>query len=452
MYLHSDGQGGDSLRSAPSPPSVLSVDPPLDLADVLGWLREEVKWPEGFVPDRATLRRFWSGRAARISFEIMVTQASDPTGPRCVLQGVRGKFPKGRRPFKVPRFCGTACRFLRVSSDRLGIWMCSGDCDPYLPAVRDFLDTDRLPTALKRTAAADWLHLDRGDDRLSARLAAHRVARRAVVCVDSRDGDSSRGVFIKTFCRPVPAEQVGSYQAVAAELCRHSKGAIQTPRILDSYTVGRSGVLISERITPEAVPLGESAEDTRMAARLLAALHAIRIPIEKRHSAQGEVETVQRWLAGLRITGRPESDRLCELSEAINDCAVTLPPACSTVVHRDYHRGQVLRRGDLAWLLDLDTLALGDGEVDLSTFAAHLVMDSTIEGLGRREVMERLTLFLGSYVAGGGTIDDERLGFYMLCALSRLGALHLLRGQPRRVIDALWGLAEEVLRGNRPWR
>ena len=210
--------------------------------------------------------------------------------------------------------------------------------------------------------------------------------------------------------------------------------------------------MITERVSPLVQQLGESQADVRLAARMLAALHAIDVPLKRTHSTQGEVETVDRWLAGLRITGRAESRRLHRLSETIHKRAATLPAARSTLVHRDYHRAQVLRGPDTAWLLDLDTLSIGDQEVDLSTFAAHLAMDSTIAGVQQCDITQRLAFFLEAYLAEGGVFDDERLSFYLLCALSRLGALHLLRGQPPRVIEALWTMAEDVARGAKPWR
>lgn len=454
MYLHSNGKSGDiddaqMISSAST--TVLSVDPYLDIDDLLCWLRDDVNWPDGLVPRRATLRRFWAGRRERISFEITLTLAQAAIQRTCVLQGIRAKFPKGGRRSHAPYFHHDGCRSLCVVNDKLGVWMCSADCDPFLPAVRDLLDADRLPAALHGTDAADWLQLSRPGAELSARVAAHRVAKRGVVCIESRHGDPSRGVFAKVFRRPVQAEQIESYRAVAAHLCHSSEGAFQSPRILDSYTVGSSGVMIAERVEAPAAQLGESQEDIRLAARLLAALHAIDVPLKKAHSTQNEVETVERWLAGLRITGRAESARFRQLSEAILKRAATLPLARSTIVHRDYHRAQVLRGQDTVWLLDLDTLSRGDQEVDLSTFAAHLVLDSTIAGGQHCDVTRLLALFLEAYVAEGGVFDDQRLSFYLLCALSRLGALHLLRGQPPLVIEALWTMAEDVVLGVKPW-
>lgn len=444
MYRESTEQANAAHRPAVAP-TILSVEPNLDVPSILRWLRDSVSWPGGLSPEHARLRRFWAGRNGRISFELEIAFGSGSGRRICTLQGMRGAPPKMKLRPHAPSFDRNGCRGYLASSDALGIWMCSSDRDPYLPAVVGFLDVARLPASLNGTAAADYLGVGDLGARFDVRLSAHRITKRCAMAIERRSPDSMRGTFIKTFRRPVVPGQIAAYRAVAEALCNTSDGTIQTPRVLDCYRVESSGVMITEHVPAPAAELGRSRTDTHSAAHLLASLHAIRTPVSKTHNARNEIDTVHRWLVGLESTGRTEAGRVSGMLDTLRERSETLPPARATVVHRDFHRAQVLRSEGGIWLLDLDTLSQGDQEVDLAAFMAHLLMDATRSGAVESDTIQEMKAFLREYRARGGSIDDQRLKFYLPCALCRLGALHLLRGQSRRVIEALWANAEHLL-------
>jgi aminoglycoside phosphotransferase (APT) family kinase protein len=95
----------------------------------------------------------------------------------------------------------------------------------------------------------------------------------------------------------------------------------------------------------------------------------------------------------------------------------------ATVVHGDYHLGQLLLEEDprTPWLLDLDDLALGPRESDLGNFAAHLATTPGVYGdCSMQKFSAALAASRDAYQGAGGRTTDMRL-------LLAQGAVALLR-------------------------
>lgn len=69
----------------------------------------------------------------------------------------------------------------------------------------------------------------------------------------------------------------------------------------------------------------------------------------------------------------PELDaRMARVAEAVEQTAVLMPRAPQTVIHGDYHAGQVWFDGPRAVLFDFDEFTLGDAMEDLAAFVSRL--------------------------------------------------------------------------------
>lgn len=233
------------------------------------------------------------------------------------------------------------------------------------------------------------------------RLVAHRPERRAVV-------ETPAG-FLKLVRRSRHAEVLDRARTAAA------------------LGLGAPGVLAAdaERGTVLTAPLPGtpliellSSGDTGVCTRVgqaLARLHRTDVPAGlAEHGPDQELRVVARWtgLGDQYGLPQPESD------------SVRLPALRRrTLIHRDFHDGQLLVDRDRIGVLDFDLMAVGDPALDLANFLAHLEL---------RGAQGRLC---DPYTAIGATLDGYRpdgavlaaLPGYLAAARIRLRAVYAFR-------------------------
>jgi hypothetical protein len=288
-----------------------------------------------------------------------------------------------------------------------------------------------------------WLAPNGRSDGLTSELLAWRAGRRALVRV--RTGSkNSRGVCVKVFRRLMDSRGQTLHENLAAHFARRSGGLIQLADILD-VRADSSSVITRE--IEDARSLTGTPADVAAAARTLVCLHSAPLRLQDRHTPRDELQTVCRWLRALRAASEPAHRRLRSDVRRLVALLYRIDSAAACPVHRDFYAAQLLRRGETVWLTDLDTLADGDAEVDVATFAAHLALDALLAGEGLASAGEAVAGFVAEYRAWGGTIDVRRLNFYLGSALLRLGALHGARGRPAGIVDSLWSMADDRIRG-----
>ena len=202
----------------------------------------------------------------------------------------------------------------------------------------------------KLTALAELL------TRPRHRLVAHRPERRAVIRMDDR--------FLK-LVRP------GRQATLALRARMAEQIGLRVPRVIAEDPA--MGSLITQALPGRPLTellVGASAiEACRAAGRSLAALHATAIPTEspdvglELHGPTAELAVLDRWCRHARDhdlwTGPVEVPRLSQ-------------PVRWSLVHRDFHDGQLIMDGDRVGILDFDLLAIGDPALDLANFLAHL--------------------------------------------------------------------------------
>ncbi|MFQ5415049.1 MAG: phosphotransferase family protein, partial [Phycisphaerae bacterium] len=328
------------------------------------------------------------------------------------------------------------------------MWVCTPDRDRKLRGVRVVLDPDRLGERLTGTATA--LHLRwRGEDTgLRCRVAAYRATRRCVVRVSTVADGEIRRAYVKVFRRPVERSAVEAIARLAQSLEAGGRPTVVVPRILDvmaeEHAVSWAGV------PSGAEALTSSREDTEAAACVLARLHGTALRPTQRHVALDDVSTADRWRRVVGWVSPDDGDRYGALVDRLADRMKGLGDDGLTPVHRDFYHAQLLRTGDRLWLVDFDTMALGHPEVDVATLAAHVILDRLAAGDAVASVLTCIGHLASAYRGAGGRLSSRRLGFYVPCALARLGAIHLPRPCPHEVVSALWALADGHMSG--AWR
>ncbi len=176
------------------------------------------------------------------------------------------------------------------------------------------------------------------------------------------------------------------------------------------------------------------------AARALGALHAVTgIDLDRAFTASDEADLVSDWS---RFTGVLFPVLRPRLEHAERKIRATMPAAAesSAVLHRDFHDKQVLcREGRASALLDMDTAASGDRELDVANFSAHLRLRSIQHGRGD-DYRALDSAFTDAYP---GRLDSKRLGWYRTTTLVRLACSYALRPQWRDVATSVLELASE---------
>ncbi len=438
----------DRTQSTGTPSGRPDLPMAIDTAAITTWLRDRVVWPSGASLESIRLGRFWTSRRDCGTFELALTVASGHSDLSLTLQG--GFLPpvSPGRTHDHATITPVGLFGLRLVSTELGLWFCSPDRDRKLRSAAKLMDGPRAAELLEQagvlgTEAHSSTPL--ATRAVGSRLVNYRVHRRCVARVWLGDPWCCGAYYLKAFRRPPTADRVAFLVDLAGRVETCSGGRVGLSRIVALLPDER--VLVTAEISHGAVPIGSTCEDLAAAAVALVTLHATDAPaLLDDHTPAHEVHTVARWLDALPLLGY-ESRRgeLTRLTGALRQRADDLPLASRTLIHRDFHHGQLRRDGDRVWLFDSDTLCVGDAEQDVAVFIAHHVLADLTERRTFEIEATAVNTFLDEYRSHGGRIDADRLGFYLSAALLRLGAIHLARGLPGKLVERMWSGADRLL-------
>lgn len=163
-------------------------------------------------------------------------------------------------------------------------------------------------------------------------------------------------------------------------------------------------------VTDGSLPVHDAAEEAAVVQDAIDRVANGRIDAETKHEHERTARRVLACLAVKRHGALPNADRRPRL------------------VHRDLYPDQVLVSDDRSALVDLDEVAVGEPELDLGNFTAHL----TLGGLQRNGAIgasaAHSSAFLRAY-HGAREIARHRLAVYEAGALVRLASLERLASQ-----------------------
>jgi hypothetical protein len=339
----------------------------------------------------------------------------------------------GRREWTVLQVPGgTLPRRLRRRVDRgelrrldsLGGIVLPPAGDPELP-ITDLLDGDLAAIRLRR-----WLGGVGPARRLNARSRGYKPLRRMTVEYRCEDGDGGGGA--RLFGKALRPRDLARVEATWAALAGSPAAAcLALPRaVVRSWNMllsdPRPGTALDRLIPGPAAVRGVA-----LAGEALAGLHGGGVTLPQRHPRRRESETLDSWL---RCAARACPEMAARLDAARRYLARLGgrprlgPPVPS---HRDYHPGQLLVAPQGASILDLDTAAMAEPELDAGNFLAHLDLFE----LERRSVptAELGRVFRSAYERRSGRrLDSRRLLWYRAGAVLRLACVYRFR--PRGAI------------------
>ena len=112
--------------------------------------------------------------------------------------------------------------------------------------------------------------------------------------------------------------------------------------------------------------------------------------------------------------------------------------------HRDYHPGQLLLAPEGVTLLDLDTAAMAERELDAGNFLAHLdLFELARRSVPRAELCE--TFRVAYERRSARRLDSRRLLWYRACALLRLACVYRFRPRGAVLGSLLTGRCLDLL-------
>ncbi len=298
--------------------------------------------------------------------------------------------------------------------------------DPYLPDLERVLDPRTAVRAL-----APWLPQGADGTRaLQPRALRYKPLRRCVIeyRVESGEGPPA-SLFCKTQRASNDVETRKIHLAIQRRLpsgnrlrIAHPIGSVDDWNMLVwSTATGRPVV--------DLVGQESSQRSLDLVAGALAELHRCAVKFSRDHTRTDELDTLGRWVRVAAASYPAIARDLIAAYTIVVQASPQVPLGRLVPSHRDFHQGQLLLGDNQAVLLDLDTAAMSEAELDVGNFLAHLRSDSGETATLR---YARLAAVFRSAYAGetGLQLDPQRLAWYEASSLLRLACVHSFR--PRR--------------------
>ena len=398
----------------------------VDAGQVLTALREaEIVGPE---PRSLALDRAWPWRGDGVC--ALYLDRRRPVGRRewVVLQAPAAQLPRRLRRAAAP----SGPRFLAS----LGAVVVPPAGDPELP-VAELLDGDRAARRLGRRLGGNPAR------RLRARPRGYKPLRRLMVEY-RREGDGA-GPAGRLFGKALRPRDLPRVEATCSAL---AQSAAASDLALPRGVVRRwSMLLFAPRPgtgLDRLVPGPAAARGVAVAGETLAALHGGRARLPASHPRRREIETLDRWL-GCAGRACPEMwGRLDAARRRLARVGGSPPLGRPVPSHRDFHPGQLLLAPEGVTVLDLDTAAMAERELDAGNFLAHLDLFE----LARRSVprAELCQAFCAAYERRAGRrLDARRLLWYRAGALLRLACVYRFRPRGAVLGSLLTGRCLDLL-------
>ncbi len=290
---------------------------------------------------------------------------------------------------------------------------------------------------------------------LRARLISYKPMRRAVVRYRDRSG--KRIAYVKHL-RDGSAARLAERHAVLGDWAR-TVGTFEVARLTDLALRPDTLTWSPAAGRPLARALASSPQRSDVlldrVGRAIGGFHLCPVGLSTRHTREDELETLDRWIAvAAPLLACPKALR--EAAARLRRHSHRLDRHRGVVSHRDLHDAQILVNENTLTLLDIDTCALAEPELDLGNLLAHL---DHLDGRQASVAFEEALVAAYSEVAGS-VPDRRRLRWYRAAAAIRIACVHACRGGS--VEDfARWagdqtrslGSAEGTSgRGAEPWR
>ncbi len=297
----------------------------------------------------------------------------------------------------------------------------------------------RLPALAECIRPASLRRLLPDDTIIDAETLAYRPGMRALLRYTTR----SRGTVFGKVAHERQPRQYLEPLIRAGDAARRQGSTLRVPRVL-AYAphlgLGLIEALDGDTLHSRLLRNEATSACLRRSAMGLRQLHQLYIEGDvRRHAPEDELALLRGWTDLVEALGCAGG---ASRREAWHELAAAAPsPAAENVpVHRDYYDKQVLLAPEQTALLDLDTLARGDAEIDLGNFTAHLFLRG-VQWQRGEAMQDAAATFLAAYP---GPIDGVRLHWYRRSTLLRLSCVYALRPNGEAIVQALLAEVQAV--------
>lgn len=341
------------------------------------------------------------GRTRAQLVSVKVLRGDDPaeTEPDGLVRRYRGL----RERSGMARTLPLSTPWLRIPSAQLLVY--AFPLDPALPSLLDIMDPRAMREALHRAWQPRGVRVRRVHvDSLSYTPEARAALRFEVLCENRETGlPELRRLVGKLHGRRTAARLFAGHWAV----WRGSLGRVSIAPPVGYVAVSQLSLqeFIEGRRMSDLAGSANFAGLAREAARSLAHIHSLALPLLAQRGTDKELSSVQRWIGILARLRPTQADRLGGLEERLRRELAGRIRVTGTV-HADFHLANVLVGHHGVTLIDWDQAAHGDPMVDVARVLASLRVASlrvhgTLDGF--TDAGEE---FLRTYLERTG--DDER--------------------------------------------
>jgi hypothetical protein len=302
----------------------------------------------------------------------------------------------------------------------------------------------------------------------------HYSRRRCVLRYETEDAREDRGPGERSLVYgKVAADERGAVADMAMRrlrgqiLCHRRPNSFRVPASLGYHrdlrlllleampgTAGVKGLLRAHERSQKATEAGLTLESAvRVCGSVAVALHRSEIELGPRRTAGGEMARLRADIAAVRRISPQLGSRLEAWLSTAEDRLAGSPALPRSLCHGDFRHSQILFEGELATLLDFDTVCQAEPALDLGHFLAYLklailkarVADARGIEAGADELCE---VFLDRYLRGRGRLGlgeghvRRRIAAYETLSLLRLALHGWQKFKPHRLGAALTLLEE----------
>jgi len=387
----------------------------IEPASVMRIIRQVGVTPKGWKIQRIAVARVFPAKSAGFGAQYGLTLTDGDQ----VIQGAvfvsslsdHARTTGSVAPLTLDRRGALPLSGLLVPLEDYGMTLHTPDMDPLLPGVCEAISPALMAPRLKMKRP------------LQCRVLSYRPGRRCTIAYS--EARSPRGAVVGKLYRHRRDARASSIQTRIRKTLESHDSALHVPRIV--RRIPELNMTVSQRVPPAGRPA--SAEQRAAgASRVLAALHSMTAPPECAFTPADELRALDRWLDLCRRLHRFER-AADEIRNWLERAAKRSIASRRTLIHRDFYDAQLLQT-DSAWaLVDFDTAASGDRELDIANYLAHLSWRSIRANEPSSAATAAATAFLSSYRSHAGHVQLclDRLAFYLASSMLRVATIHSLR-------------------------
>ena len=203
----------------------------------------------------------------------------------------------------------------------------------------------------------------------------HRPGKRCVLLAKAFDDYAAKSIVVRCLKQDRDRHRINAEQI--EQLRMLGFGDTASDGIFIPKTLGYSDELasvaieyVAGSILGEGSPM-DSWHQAQVSGLALAKLHATPLSIASRYGPEHELSMLDNWVSLIVLINPDLGAELHAALQRIVKQMAALPAFAPRLLHRDYYYKQLLHDGEHTYMIDFDTLCIGDPAIDIANYLAH---------------------------------------------------------------------------------